>query len=436
MRVSNFKTLRLPLALLAALCLLVVKAPMARMEAAYVEPPVAEVEFQLGEALEPVPARLLAEADAGASDVAGADPSDDTGASNSDSSSGGASDSSGGNTSDASGGGASDSSGGGATNSSGEGASDSSGGGATNASGKGATNASDGGATDSSGGNTSDASSGDATDAEGLTPREVTIVWASGRALSRTYDGTHNFGYYKKGVYHGLLSSSDFRIDNIAPGDRVVISRITARFDDIGVGTYDVPVRFTLQQTSSQYAYTVSTDSVSTLRASITPKKLTIRPDAGQNKLPGEADPAMLRGTVSGLLAIDKYAGVLSRKPGEAAGRYRITQGTFDVGDNYEVVVKKAYFTICTQLTLPADLDRIEAEAFEHVAANAVILPGGCTRIEARAFANCPNLLRVYIPDSIISISDTAFEGSGDFTIYADSEVATAWAKAHHVPVA
>ena len=47
-------------------------------------------------------------------------------------------------------------------------------------------------------------------------------------------------------------------------------------------------------------------------------------------------------------------------------------------------------------LILPADLTRIESEAFSGVAAQAVVIPAGVTEIADTAFANCDNLTTVY----------------------------------------
>jgi len=61
-------------------------------------------------------------------------------------------------------------------------------------------------------------------------------------------------------------------------------------------------------------------------------------------------------------------------------------------------------------LVLPADLKRIDAEAFSGIKAQAVILPDGCRTIEAGAFSGCEQLIYAYIPSSVISIGEGAFE--------------------------
>lgn len=68
--------------------------------------------------------------------------------------------------------------------------------------------------------------------------------------------------------------------------------------------------------------------------------------------------------------------------------------------------------------TLPGFLTEIEAEAFEGVAAEKIVIPGTVTSIEASAFANCPDLLVVEIEDGASGISTDAFVDSGAFMIY------------------
>ena len=61
-------------------------------------------------------------------------------------------------------------------------------------------------------------------------------------------------------------------------------------------------------------------------------------------------------------------------------------------------------------MKLPNALTEIEEEAFYGTTALAVIIPDECTTIGKRAFANCPNLIYVYIPASVKNIADDAFD--------------------------
>ena len=67
--------------------------------------------------------------------------------------------------------------------------------------------------------------------------------------------------------------------------------------------------------------------------------------------------------------------------------------------------------------TLPEGTTVIEAEAFEGSNFQVVKLPSTLTSIEARAFADCPNLRQIEIPAGA-QIDDTAFEGVEGLTIF------------------
>ena len=67
---------------------------------------------------------------------------------------------------------------------------------------------------------------------------------------------------------------------------------------------------------------------------------------------------------------------------------------------------------ICGSASLapPSHLKTIETGALEGIAAEAIIIPDGCTAIASKAFINCKNLLYVRIPAGI-TIPDDAFDG-------------------------
>ena len=69
-----------------------------------------------------------------------------------------------------------------------------------------------------------------------------------------------------------------------------------------------------------------------------------------------------------------------------------------------------------SKLILPAFLNEIGEEAFAGIAVRMVVVPDGCTSIGSRAFANCPNLVRIVVPAGIY-IADDAFEGSPKVTV-------------------
>ena len=79
----------------------------------------------------------------------------------------------------------------------------------------------------------------------------------------------------------------------------------------------------------------------------ITQKLITITPDAGQSKIYGEADPAVLTYSFAPALENgDSFSGQLSRVAGENAGSYAITQGSLTASSNYELSLASDTFTI------------------------------------------------------------------------------------------
>jgi len=62
-------------------------------------------------------------------------------------------------------------------------------------------------------------------------------------------------------------------------------------------------------------------------------------------------------------------------------------------------------------LILPANLKTIEDESFAGSPCQAVIIPDGCTAIGSKAFADCKDLVYVYIPASVTALSADAFDG-------------------------
>ena len=71
-------------------------------------------------------------------------------------------------------------------------------------------------------------------------------------------------------------------------------------------------------------------------------------------------------------------------------------------------------------LSIPSMTMTIDESAFEGVNCQAVIIPNGCTAIGKRCFANCPNLIYVYIPASVTFVAEDAFENSEQVIIDRD----------------
>ena len=70
-----------------------------------------------------------------------------------------------------------------------------------------------------------------------------------------------------------------------------------------------------------------------------------------------------------------------------------------------------ALWSPVTIVRLPSGLTTLEEEAFANTQVVSVICPDGMTSIGPRAFANCASLKQIYIPESVVTIDDTAFEG-------------------------
>lgn len=86
-------------------------------------------------------------------------------------------------------------------------------------------------------------------------------------------------------------------------------------------------------------------------------------------------------------------------------------------------------------MNLPKDVTVIEAQAFAGSSAAVVSIHDGCTKIGSKAFANCPNLCRIYIPASVTDIALDAFEGCPNLVIYAPAgSVAIRVAKYNDIP--
>ena len=69
-------------------------------------------------------------------------------------------------------------------------------------------------------------------------------------------------------------------------------------------------------------------------------------------------------------------------------------------------------------LTLPADLTRIDEDAFAGTAARVVYVPDGCEAIGSRAFRGCGELKSIRIPENC-ALGEQVFDGCGTVCVYA-----------------
>lgn len=115
-------------------------------------------------------------------------------------------------------------------------------------------------------------------------------------------------------------------------------------------------------------------------------------------------------------LTTDQEIGYWEYTANGGAGTYTFTPfamigGSQMDGEPVKIIVLDAEWT--DYLQLPTDITRIEANAFEGGAFQAVVIPDRCTEIGAGAFANCTKLRYVQYPVKCL-IDESAFAGCGE----------------------
>ena len=89
----------------------------------------------------------------------------------------------------------------------------------------------------------------------------------------------------------------------------------------------------------------------------------------------------------------------------------------------------------CWDFTLPASLEVLEDEAFENTAVTKVYIQDNLMTLGQRAFADSPDLVQIFIPDTTKRIGDDAFEGDVGLIIFGNrGSQAERHAKDHHIP--
>ena len=125
-------------------------------------------------------------------------------------------------------------------------------------------------------------------------------------------------------------------------------------------------------------------------------------------------------------------------KPGTYKTSVKAMVGNLKVDLKLTVkAVKKASAMKLPVLKLPAKLKEIEAEAFAGDSLSVVDLRGTkIKKIGSKAFADCIELVKIYIPATVTEIHANAFSGCGSVTFCCpQGSYAERYAKEHGIPV-
>ncbi len=176
-----------------------------------------------------------------------------------------------------------------------------------------------------------------------VAPKEVIVSGIT--ASSKPYDGTPN----------ATVNASGAIITGKETGDNLTVSvSAGSTFDSADVGSRTVTLgALTLGGASAGNYKLAASGNQTTATANITVRDLTVKPDSGQRKTFGDADPALTyaySGEVSGETPV--FDGALSREAGEDVGQYHITKGSLEPKDsgtfkaaNYNLVLDTAVVT-------------------------------------------------------------------------------------------
>lgn len=106
------------------------------------------------------------------------------------------------------------------------------------------------------------------------------------------------------------------------------------------------------------------------------------------------------------VLLIDEEGILIGRAPGET---YLNVTSWNGVSRSVRVVVLP--FEAENELTLPSITKTVRSHSFTGASFEAVTIPAGCRDIGAYAFADCRNLVCLFLPDTVRDIDETAFTG-------------------------
>ncbi len=151
-----------------------------------------------------------------------------------------------------------------------------------------------------------------------------TFAVSSTRGSNGTISGTYSVSGLPAGVTSGGFAPSAIFTSN--GGDPFPGATLTLNVSaSVGAGSYD----FTVSLSDG------GTPATATGTLVVSPRPITVTPDAGQNKTYGDANPTYTYGFTPALIGSDAFTGALSRDGGENVGNYNITQGDLALSSNY-----------------------------------------------------------------------------------------------------
>ena len=195
-------------------------------------------------------------------------------------------------------------------------------------------------------------------------------------STSKVYDGTTNSSI-TVGVKAGVLFGSD-----------TLTITGTAVYNSANVNEANT-ITFTPDAITGNYELVPGVLTIT--GASITPRDLTVTPNAGQSKKFGAEDPT-LHSTNSGRVPgqIPDFSGALSRAEGEDVGQYDITLGTLALIDHFSSGFKASNYTL--KMVSPAvkfEITKADAPAaptglkgYKDSALSTVTLPTGWSWVD------------------------------------------------------
>jgi len=219
---------------------------------------------------------------------------------------------------------------------------------------------------------------------------EETIYWIFARSKENTHFaiGTISAGLQiSTTIAIPTIADLNFEIptSHIYNGTTQGIGNVTAKTAGLGTitvyynGSPDKPIN------AGTYIVTVNiADGVEFVATSgivlgeyvITPKPVTVTAVA-KTKIYGSIDPVLTYSVEPTLVSGDAFSGALSRASGDNVGKYAISQGTLNAGNNYNVIFKNATFAITPKSVTIIGIstsDKVyDGNATAHIAGNAVV---------------------------------------------------------------